>query len=138
MTNVGMHQARKTYPGQPPSSRIQRHIGSRLKERSASWILDDVHQKPPRSGGRPVLIVDLAVNVAPVRGRNQRGSFVLLAFGPAIEPDRLRRLVLRQTSHRRALNFHEIPQERPQIFRLRQSDSRTRAQHHQLRFNPPD
>ena len=87
--HVGLHQARQANSGQPARSGFDRHKRRRLKEAPASRKLHDVHQKAPRSGGRTVLIVNLAVDVPLIRARNQRRRFILLAFGPAIEPHRL-------------------------------------------------
>src|SRR5579871_1671365 len=87
MSNVGLHQTAKTDAHKFVGLPINRDIGSWLKKASTAWVLNDIQQKPARTCGRAVLIVDLAVHVTLVSARNQRGCLVLFAFRPQIYDD---------------------------------------------------
>src|SRR6185295_935697 len=67
--------------------RIERDAGSRLLKGAATGVLHDVHQETACAAGAAVLVVDVRIDVLPVRIADELRGFVGAPFVPAIEKE---------------------------------------------------
>src|SRR5213082_898163 len=67
------HETHQHQPRHPPRLPVEGHKRRRLEKRPAAGELDDVVNEPARAGYRPVLVVDLAIDMAVVSERNHAG-----------------------------------------------------------------
>src|SRR5438093_1551300 len=116
-------------------TRIQGDVRGRLKKSAATRVLHDVHQEPASAGGGTVLIVDIAVDVPLISGRDELSVFVLLALAPVVDRHRLGRRTLGKSLRLRKIDLEKIAGMNFEIAPIRQSDSRAMPQHHQLRLD---
>jgi hypothetical protein len=65
------HQAGQANPAEPRAGPIESGRPSRLVECAGSRVLHDVIKKPPRAGRRAVLVINQAVYMPDVGGRDQ-------------------------------------------------------------------
>ena len=136
MTDVSRHQAGERHTALRAVLYPGGRKRGRREERSASGILHDVGQEPPRAAGRAVLVVDVAVDVALIGVRNQPGRVVL----PVLLPERnrnTRQIARRKTFDAGQRRLQEAARIGVEALGKRHRASERRAQHHELRLHAP-
>src|SRR6185437_8578749 len=80
-------QARQTNAANSAGSRVYRHQRSLGREMAATGELNNVRQEMAGAGDRPVLIVDLAIDVPAIGSGNKLGGLLAEAIGPGEKAD---------------------------------------------------